>query len=163
MWIVLGLMLFAAVLGLTNYQISPKKLASARNYRVEKYSGSYGFVQWNSYTDVALSSPLLVGQFLFSPIAILHDKNPLDMKLIFLDAMFMLGIWLTIILNAKKWFVNYRMWFLLMMIYIFLFGIYEFNIGGAVRHRLPLSIMAILLASQFLSTAYYSFSKKLKA
>ena len=66
-----------------------------------------------------------------------------------------------ILINAKKWVLNYRVWFLLMLIYLALFGIYEFNIGGAVRHRLPLSLMAILMASQFLSQGIYSFNSKM--
>ena len=160
----LGVILFLGVLiGLTNYNISPKSLASVRNYRVEKYSGSYGNVKWTSYKDVVISSPLLISQFLLSPLPILHDKNPLEMRLIFLDAMFMLCIWIIVLLNFRKWITRYRIWFLLMIIYIFLFGIYEFNIGGAVRHRLPLSLMAILLASQFLSEQIYMFNKKLNA
>ena len=156
-----GLFLFAGVLSLTHYKISPEQLSSVRNYRVAKYSGSYGKVAWSSYTDIVKSSPQLVGQFLFSPLPILHNQNALDMKLIFLDALFMFVIWLVILINAKKWVLNYRVWFLLMLIYLALFGIYEFNIGGAVRHRLPLSLMAILMASQFLSQGIYSFNSKM--
>ena len=156
-----GLFLFVGVLSLTSYKISPEQLSSVRNYRVAKYSGSYGMVEWSSYADIVKSSPRLIGQFLFSPLPILHDKNALDMKLIFLDALFMLVIWFLILINAKKWVFNYRVWFLLMLIYLVLFGIYEFNIGGAVRHRLPLSLMAILMASQFLSQGIYSFNRKM--
>ena len=73
----------------------------------------------------------------------------------------MLFVWAILLFNIRAWFNDYRVWFLLMFVYIGLFGIYEFNIGGAVRHRLPLSIMAILVASQFLSVTFYSFKRKL--
>lgn len=161
--VVLGVVLFIGVLSLTSYKLSPSQLATARNFRVEKYSGSYGKVEWRNYMDMVQSSPQLVGQFLLSPLPILHNKSALDMKLILLDALFMLFVWAILLINFRSWFKDYRVWFLLMIIYIGLFGIYEFNIGGAVRHRLPLSIMAILTASQFLSVTYYSFRKKLAA
>lgn len=159
--VLLGAAMFLGVLSLTSYKLSPSQLAAARNYRVEKYAGSYGRVEWNSYVDLIQSSPKLLAQFLVSPIPILHDKNAWDMQLILLDAFFMLFVWAILLFNIRAWFNDYRVWFLLMFVYIGLFGIYEFNIGGAVRHRLPLSIMAILVASQFLSVTFYSFKRKL--
>ncbi len=159
--VLLGTAMFLGVLSLTSYKLSPSQLAAARNYRVEKYSGSYGLVEWNGYADMIKSSPHLLGQFLISPIPLLHNKNPWDMKLILLDALFMLFVWAILLVNFRSWFNDYRVWFLLMFMYIGLFGIYEFNIGGAVRHRLPLSIMAILTVSQFLSVSYCSFKRKL--
>lgn len=158
--ILIGASLFIVVLGLTNYQLSPVKLAAVRNFRVLKYAGSYGIVEWNSILDILLSSPILILQFLFSPIPFLHNSNPFDMQLIFVDALFMFFMWLVVSLNIVKIIKEYKVWFILMALYLFLFGIYEFNIGGAVRHRLPLSLMTIALASNFIAYFFVKFNKR---
>lgn len=157
---IVGLILFAGFIAYSNYQLSPEKLQWARNYRVNNYTPSYGNVSWKSYGDILKSTPTLGAQFLLSPLPIMHNLNPGDFKLALLDAMLVLIILAVVFLNIKNIVKNHLYWFLLILFYLILFGIYEFGIIGAVRHRLPLTILLIALAANQLTTLFTKHIKE---
>ena len=151
---IIGLILFLALIFTSNYQISPEKLEYARNYRVATYNSTYGEVQWSSYTDIVMSAPQLMLQFLLAPIPILHSYNPLDMRLALIDACIVLCFMLALIFNLPRLIKEQTYWLILIGIYLFLFGIYEFSLGGAVRHRLPLILMIAMVAAESMARLY---------
>lgn len=130
--------LFDTILG---YSFSPKFFALLRHEQATQYASlSYGIVEWKTYFDILMDLPGLVLQFLLSPFAILHDKNPLSFLAILIDAIFCILIYVSVIFAGFKISKIYIYIFILSAI---LFSIWEFFIPGAVRHRLPL--VAILL------------------
>jgi hypothetical protein len=158
--IIVGAGLFFGLVFFTNYQLQPKKLEWARNYRVKNYSPSYGLVKWNTYGDMLASAPELTAQFLLSPLPILHDLDPTQFKLALLDALFVFLILAVVIVNLKHVATHNLFWLLLIIFYLILFGIYEFGVLGAVRHRLPMSLMLIAIAADRLATV---LTKQLKS
>jgi hypothetical protein len=157
---VLGIGLFIGLVIYTNYQIDPVKLQWARNYRVNNYTPSYGLVSWKTYGDILASTPDLAAQFLLSPFPILHDFDPMQFKLATLDALFVLALLIVLLINIKHVIKNNLYWFLLILFYLILFGIYEFGVLGAVRHRLPMTILIIAIVADRLT---HLLSKKTKA
>jgi len=130
--------LFDTILG---YSFSPKYFALLRHEQATQYALlSYGIVEWKTYFDILMDLPGLVLQFLLSPFAILHDKDPLSFLAILIDAIFCILIYVSVIFAEFKISKIYIYIFILSAI---LFSIWEFFIPGAVRHRLPL--VAILL------------------
>ena len=70
--------------------LSPESFSKMRDISVDR-SGelSYGHVDWHSYLDMVRDYPFLVLQFIFSPLPIFVQNNPLDTFLLFLDVIFM--------------------------------------------------------------------------
>ena len=110
---------------------------------------TYGTVNWTTYFDIVKDLPLLVLQFILSPLPILHNQNPLALKLLLIDVIFV-ALVLFSASRVKLRFSNIY-W---ANIYSSCrdFSIWEFYIGGAVRHRLPLIIMMLPVATLYLST-----------
>lgn len=157
---VLGIGLFIGLVVYTNYQISPEKLQWARNYRVNTYYPAYGNVSWKSYSDILASTPELALQFLLSPFPILHKFDPLQFKLASIDALIVLTLLIVFMVNIKHIITNNLYWLLLIIFYLILFGIYEFGVLGAVRHRLPMTILIIAIVADRLTQL---ITKKIKA
>lgn len=157
---VLGTVMFLVFLFITNYQLSPKKLEFARNYRVDTYTHTYGKVSWSSYNDIIKAAPELMTQFLLSPLPIVHKFNPLEFKLALMDSIVVLLVLAIIALNLPNIIKNHSYWFFLILLYLILFGIYEFSIIGAVRHRLPMTILLIALAANQLTTLITKYPNK---
>jgi len=147
----LGVLMLGLFVRFTHHKLSVKHLAIARNIRVDTYTNTYGNVKWQSWPDVFMDAPLLVTQFLLSPMPIMHNKNPLSMTIMLLDAIFVMFLLLIVVFNCRIIFKQYTIWLILIAIYLFLFGLYEFNIGGAVRHRLPMIFLVIGLVASILS------------
>jgi hypothetical protein len=149
-----GLGVFPLVLlafSVMNYHFKVSWFAHFRNVSIDHYASSgmtYGKVEWNSYLDIILDLPVLALQFLLSPMPILHNVNPLTMLMLFLDFIFV-SIVLFGALSVKT-----RVSGTYLKIFIFaitLFAMKEFFIGGAVRHRFPLILMILPLASMYYS------------
>jgi len=134
-----------------NYHFRVSWFAHFRNASIEHYGGSgmtYGHVEWQSYTDILLDLPILALQFLLSPMPIMHDVNPLSLLMLFLDFIFVS----IVLFGALS--VKFRVSGTYLKIFIFaitLFSMKEFFIGGAVRHRFPLILMILPIASMYYS------------
>jgi hypothetical protein len=135
----------------TGYQFSPSFFSYLRNAANDNFGDSgmtYGIVNWQTYFDIIFDLPLLVLQFLLSPLPILHSVNPLNLKLLLVDVVFVF----VILLGAFSVKMRFSKFYLKMFIcLITIFSICEFYIGGAVRHRFPLIMMLLPLASLFYS------------
>jgi hypothetical protein len=135
----------------TGYQFNPAFFSYLRSAANDSYGDSgmtYGIVNWQTYFDVIADLPLLILQFVLSPLPILHSVNPITLKLLLLDVCFVIVI-LFGACSVKIRFSNFYLKMFLCLIAIF--SIWEFYIGGAVRHRFPLIMMLLPLA-----TLYYS-------
>jgi hypothetical protein len=133
------------------YLISPDQLADVRNARVNNYSSSstyMGDVQWQSWLDVITDSIPLTIKFLLSPLSINHS---LKWFVPTLDAMFVLfvivlvGFWTT--KSALQDRHESVIWVFATVIIAFGFGLVEFHATGAVRHRMPVILLLIPIAS----------------
>ncbi len=140
---------FEKVLG---YQFTPSFFAYLRNSANENYAESgmtYGTVDWKTYLDVLIDLPVLMAQFMLSPLPIMHGRNPLELKFLMLDLIFiLLVLWGSFALKIKYSATYIKLFFLIMAI----FSIWEFYIGGAVRHRFPIVLMMLPLATLYYST-----------
>ena len=97
----------------------------------------YPYVIWYNWGDICQDVPGLVAQFLLAPLPVLVHTNPLHTFAYFIDALFVIGIFLLIGLHLgyiKRW-SRYLFW--LSAVGLFLVGsaVYEFHLLGAVRHR----------------------------
>lgn len=126
---------------LFNIRIHPLSLMKFLNSRArELFLGSpymYPYVIWYNWGDICKDVPGLVAQFLLAPLPVLVHTNPLHTFAYFIDALFVIGIFLLIGLHLvyiKRWF-RYLFW--LSAVGLFLVGsaVYEFHLLGAVRHR----------------------------
>jgi len=130
---------------LTSYQFTPEFFAYLRNVSNQRYGTlAYGVVEWHSYWEIIRDLPLLFLQFILSPFAFLHDKNPFNLLAIFIDALFTVGIYLSVLYAGVK--VS-KIYLFVFMISALLFSIWEFHIGAAVRHRMPLVTILLPVAS----------------
>lgn len=126
---------------LMSFQFNPEFFAYLRNHSIPRHGIlAYGEVIWHTYQDILVDLPGLFAQFLLSPLPILHDRNPIRFFAIFVDAIFSLFIYVSVIYAGIRVSKVYLFVFLVSAI---LFSIWEFHIAGAARHRMPL--VAILL------------------
>jgi hypothetical protein len=129
--------------------LSPETMAALRNRNLLSAGPlGYGNVSWESYLDMAKDYPFIILQFLFSPLPIFVQHNPLQTFIPFLDSMFLIVLLIIIFSKFRKHIRNHAPLLLFVLFYIILFGGYEYHLGGAVRHRMPLMIIFILLAAQ---------------
>ena len=145
--LVAGSILFLPIIfsKLTSYQFTPEFFAYLRNVSNERYGElAYGMVEWSSYWELIRDLPLLFLQFILSPFPFLHDKNPLSLLAIFIDALFVIAIYLSVLYAGLKVSKIYLFIFLTSSI---LFAIWEFHLGAAVRHRMPLIAILLPVAS----------------
>lgn len=136
---------------LTGYPITPEFFAGVRAAAFERY-GESGMVyggnfEWTSFLDMALSLPLLLIQFLFAPLPVLHDNSPFQMKALVLDLLYCLVIYLA----ATVMFKHTRSIVMMVFSGLVLFSLWEFYIGGAVRHRFPLLFVMLPLVPAMLA------------
>ena len=126
---------------LMSFQFNPEFFAYLRNHSIPRHGIlAYGEVIWHTYGDILVDLPGLFTQFLLSPMPILHDRNPILFFAIFIDSIFSLFIYFSVIYAGIRVSKVYLFVFLVSAI---LFSIWEFHIAGAARHRMPL--VAILL------------------
>ncbi len=133
---------------LVEHPLSPETMAQLRNLNLLVAGPlGYGNVDWHSYLDMARDYPFIIAQFLFSPLPIFVQHNPVSTFIPFLDCIFLIVILILVIFNSKYYFKNYLPLVLMIGFFIILFGGYEYHITGAVRHRMPLEIILILMAA----------------
>jgi hypothetical protein len=142
---------------LTSYQFTPEFFGYLRNASNQRYGElAYGAVEWGSYMDMIADLPALFFQFVLSPFPILHDKNPLSLLAIFIDSIFSIAIYLSVIYAGVRVSKIYLFIFIISGV---IFAIWEFHIGGAVRHRLPLVAMLLPIASYGITKLYYDIKR----
>lgn len=147
---------------LTGYRFTPEFFAFLRERGTTHYAESgmtYGSVTWQSYFDIILDLPGLTLQFLLSPLPILHNVNPLNLKLMLLDLVFVLAVLWGALWNNLSLSSAFLKMFLLASV---IFSIWEFYIGGAVRHRMPLVIMIMPLAACYYSKVVEKLTSKVR-
>ena len=130
---------------LMSFQFNPEFFAYVRNHSILRHGIlAYGEVIWHTYGDMLVDLPGLFAQFLLSPMPILHDKNPIRFFAIFIDSIFSLFIYFSVIYAGIRVSKVYLFVFLVSAI---LFSIWEFHIAGAARHRMPLVAILLPVAS----------------
>ena len=128
-----------------SFQFNPEFFAYLRNHSLPKFGAlAYGEVEWHTYGDILVDLPTLFLQFLFSPMPVLHDRNPITFFAIFVDSMFSILIYLGVIYAGIK--VS-KVYIFIFLISAILFSIWEFHIAGAARHRMPLVAILLPVAS----------------
>ncbi|MBX7049126.1 MAG: hypothetical protein K1X40_08120 [Chitinophagales bacterium] len=137
---------------LVEHPLSPQTMAQLRNVNLDNAGPlGYGRVDWDSYTDMARDYPFIIAQFLFSPFPIFVQHDPLSTFVPFLDCLFLIFLLILIFSRFKALIRQHLPVLLLCVFYIILFGGYEYHITGAVRHRMPLEALFILMAAPALS------------
>lgn len=148
---------FSSVMSYSRF--SPDFFMYLRNHGAHKQGIlGYGIVEWKTFYDMFISMPELVGQFLLSPFPILHTKNPLQFFSIFLDAIFSIVIYLSIIYAGLK--VS-KVYLFIFIVSASMFAVWEYHIAGAVRHRMPLVGMLLPIASYGILKFYQDLKRKL--
>ena len=143
----------------TSYKFTPEFFSYLRNTGYSKHGILvYGQVVWHTYFDIIADLPGLVSQFLLSPFPILHDRNPLTFFAIFIDAVFLVFIYLSVLYAGIK--VS-KIYLVILLISATIFSIWEFHIGGAVRHRMPLVAILLPVATHGMLKFYQDIKGKL--
>lgn len=129
--------------------LSIKGIVSFRNYQYNYFSGfsdqAYGNVDWANYMDALQGVFLLNLQFILAPLPIVSNLNPFRFVIPLADVAFILLFLGTILFSIRKVWRKDHIWFLLIIGFIGMFGIFEFFLSGAVRHRLPVTLMLVPL------------------
>ncbi|MEB2777506.1 hypothetical protein SYJ56_19480 [Algoriphagus sp. D3-2-R+10] len=161
--IILVIMLFPVFFVALNYlstsilniSISPESLTLFRNIQRMNYFESgviYPEVAWDNWLDVLLDFPGLFFQFLLAPFPVIIFI-PFWTKL----AYFADGLYLLAVLILSAFFIKqinkHGLWILYIVIYLAMSAFFEFHLLGAVRHRLPATLLILGLTAQGL--AYY--------
>ncbi len=136
--------------------LSPQTMAELRNVNIS-HAGplGYGNVEWDSYADMARDYPFIIGQFIFSPLPIFVDHDPLSTFIPFLDLLFMIVLLIAIFIKFRYHLKHHKSILLFLLFYIILFGAYEYHITGAVRHRMPIMLIFMLLATSTISNLLF--------
>ena len=101
--------------------LSPQTMAELRNVNISNAGPlGYGNVQWDSYADMARDYPFIIGQFLFSPLPIFVDHDPISTLIPFLDLIFMVFLLLVIFSKFKYHLKNHGAILLLILFYFFI-------------------------------------------
>lgn len=128
--------------------LTPEVMAQYRNISVERSGSlSYGSVHWQTYPEMFVDDIFLILQFIFSPLPVFVQHNPFSTLIPFLDVIFISFLLLVILLKLKNIFKAHKPLLAFLIFYIILFGTYEYHITGAVRHRMPLEVLFMLLVS----------------
>jgi hypothetical protein len=137
---------------LVEHPLSPETMAQLRNVNLDNAGPlGYGRVDWNSYSDMARDYPFIIAQFLFSPFPIFVQHDPVSTLVPLLDCIFMIVLLILVFSRFKTLIKQNLPVLLLCLFYIILFGGYEYHITGAVRHRMPLEALFILMAAPTVS------------
>ncbi|WP_425639526.1 hypothetical protein ACPUEN_07785 [Algoriphagus yeomjeoni] len=138
-----------------NIAITPKSLALFRNLQRLEYFESgvtYPEVFWSNWFDLILGFPGLFFQFLLAPFPVLIFIPFWTKIAYFADGLYLLAILFLSVLFVRHW-KNYGIWFLYIGIYLAMSAFFEFHLLGAVRHRLPATLLFLGIAAS--SLAYY--------
>lgn len=138
------------------YDISPELLSKIRTSWGDSHSDNvYGLFEWSNWFDVLTSFPLLLLQYILSPLPILHDRNPFSMLAAFIDVIFIIIVALLCVFScvfskSKKYMLKNALrnpFFIFLMSITFMSALWEAYIGGAVRHRVSSIIIFIPFAA----------------
>lgn len=135
---------------LLKISISPESLALFRNVQRLNYfetGVTYPEVEWTSWFDLIISFPGLFFQFLLAPFPVLIFIPFWTKLAYFADGLYLLFVLflLLLTLNTIK---NHWLWITFILIYVAMSSFFEFHLLGAVRHRLPATILLTMLVSQ---------------
>jgi hypothetical protein len=143
------------------YQITPEGLEYLRNHRGET-AHSYGFVVWNSYLDILYDLPGLILQFMYAPLPILVNINPLNLFIEFLDSLFVIFLTIFLFKYLKYFYLHYKQYLYFIIIAILMLSIYEYYLTSATRHRMPIVIIMMLLSSYSIAKTIIKYRLKRK-
>lgn len=134
------------LLKLLGISLSPQGLASFRNYQTQIFKNipTYPILDWVSWLDVLIDIPGLFFQFMFSPIPIIIKSNPTSSIIYGVDGLIVLSVFILIILKLKKITSRHFIWIIVGVLFYLFASLFEFHLYGAVRHRLPGSLILIL-------------------
>ncbi|WBL44329.1 hypothetical protein PBT90_06475 [Algoriphagus halophytocola] len=142
-----------------NIPISPKSLALFRNIQRMNYfeSGvSYPEVFWENWFDLIVDFPGLFLQFLLAPFPVIIFIPFWTKLAYFADGIYLLVI-LTICLGSVKYIKGHGLWLMYILLYVGMSSFFEFHLLGAVRHRLPATLLILGLAAKGLSYYFTSY------
>lgn len=135
--------------------ISPESLSLFRNVQRMNYyetGVTYPEVFWTNWLDVILDFPGLFLQFLLAPFPVLIFIPFWTKLAYFADGLYLL-FQLFICLISFGQLKKHSIWLIYIGVYVGMSAFFEFHLLGAVRHRLPATLLIIGLAAQGL--AYY--------
>ncbi|CAA6812569.1 MAG: Unknown protein [uncultured Sulfurovum sp.] len=148
--------LFTTIL---SFKFTPDFFEYIRNGSFNKYYPmSYGEVEWNTYVDILKDMPSLLMQFLLSPLPLLHDMNPIHYLAVFMDAIFLIIVYIAVIYAGIR--VS-KVYVFIFILAASIFSIWEFHITGAARHRMPLVMIMLPVASYGLLKMYQDIKAKI--
>ncbi|MFC3880863.1 hypothetical protein ACFOSV_11775 [Algoriphagus namhaensis] len=136
-----------------NIRITPESLSLFRNLQRLEYFESgvtYPEVFWTSWFDVILDFPGLFFQFLLTPFPVIIFIPFWTKLAYFADGLFLLFLLFVAIPIFSDW-RKYSVWLLFIGIYIGMSAFFEFHLLGAVRHRLPATLLLMALAAKALA------------
>ncbi|MBC8046806.1 MAG: hypothetical protein H7Y00_08425 [Fimbriimonadaceae bacterium] len=125
-----------------------EKLAELRNTNLEN-AGQYvyGYASWHSYSDMVSDNIFYIAQFILSPLPIFITHNPASTPLPLLDLIFTFLLLAILVLNFKTIFIHFKPILLLALFYLILFGTSEYSLMDAIRHRMPIVILVMLMTA----------------
>ncbi|WP_323938013.1 hypothetical protein [Aeromonas caviae] len=132
------------------FGISPEKLSAIRASWSEMHAIEvYGVFNWHSWLDVVMDYPLLLLQYLLSPIPILHQKDVFNMIAASLDVIFLMPVYYCVILLLimRNRVLISSPFMIISLVTILLSSLWEAYIGGAVRHRMISMLLLFPLVS----------------
>jgi hypothetical protein len=139
--------------------ISPESLSLFRNVQRMNYFESgvtYPEVFWNNWLDVIFDFPGLFFQFLLAPFPVIIFIPFWTKLAYFADGLYFLFILFLCIIPFSQ-LKNYGIWIVYIVIYVGMSAFFEFHLLGAVRHRLPATLLLISLAAQSLAYCLPSY------
>lgn len=145
--IVIGFpIVYQILLKLLGITLSPQGLASFRNYQTQIFKNipTYPILDWVSWFDVLIDIPGLFFQFMFSPFPIIINSNPTSSIIYGVDGLIVLSVFILIILKFKKITSKHFNWMSIGLLFYLFASLFEFHLYGAVRHRLPGTLILIL-------------------
>ena len=145
---------------LFSWKFTPEFFAYLRNVHFDKYIGivGYGPAEWKTYFDILEDLPLLFLQFILAPLPILHNQNPTDFFVAFLDGLFSIGLYIGTIYAGIRVSKIYLFIFLISAV---IFSIWEFHIIAATRHRMVIVAILLPVASYGMLKMYQDIRAKL--
>lgn len=138
---------------LLNIPISPQSLALFRNLQRLNYFESgvtFPEVFWENWFDLIFDFPGLFFQFLLAPFPVIIFIPFWTKLAYFADGLFLLVVLFLSVLFIKHW-KNYGLWLTYIVIYLAMSAFFEFHLLGAVRHRLPATLLLLSLAASYLA------------
>lgn len=139
--------------------ISPESLALFRNVQRINYFESgvtYPEVDWTNWIDVILDFPGLFFQFFLAPFPVIIFIPFWTKLAYFADGLYLLFILGISLFYLKHW-NQYGLWLMYIGLYVAMSAFFEFHLLGAVRHRLPATLLLTNLAAQCLAFYYPKF------